>query len=451
MAYSDQIGFSKRTRILFLAWGYSIHAKRRIQVFIDDPRFEVMVVSTFNYDFENAKNVLLLSGDGERRKRANRDFLNSRVNLKRPGWNFRRDIKASITGMMEKVPSVCRSFSFLEIACNNLLRMVKSVLGLRLMIQDLRLLKLTVKEFCPDVIFLQTLLYPSYLSYFLPRSIPIIITFWNGDVIWWAKWNGVERYLKKQIVVYGVKRSSLITVNSEKAFQACLQYGANHEKIKIIRYPGVDLNRFKPIPQNEAKQRIGIKQQKVVFCPRGIGGHLNSKTIIGAAPAVIESCPETVFIFAGVMVEKDLIEHREQALKSGIERNILWKGMIPWEEMPIYYSCSDVMISISSKDSLPNCMLEAMACHIPVIMGDIPQIREWIQDEVNGFLVPPHNPGILADRILRVLKGTDSNIDQFNKRNQIIVAREMDSRTNNEMVRNLVHQLVSDKCLKESI
>lgn len=42
--------------------------------------------------------------------------------------------------------------------------------------------------------------------------------------------------------------------------------------------------------------------------------------------------------------------------------------------MPDYYACADVMVSISSHDSLPNCMLEAMACGIPVVMGDIPQI-----------------------------------------------------------------------------
>lgn len=424
MAQSDQIGFSKRTRILFLAWGYSIHAKRRIQIFVEDPRFEVMVVSTFNYRFEKARNVVLSPGKG---------------------CHFRRDIKTSFTGIINKVSSICRSFSFLEIAYNNLLRMVRSVSGLRKMIQDLRLLKSAVKEFSPDVVFLQTLLYPSYLSYFLPRSIPIIITFWNGDVIWWAKWNGIERLLKKQIVVYGVKRASLITVNSQKAFQACLEYGTDDKKIKIICYPGVDLDRFKPIPKDEARNHTDIHWQKIVFSPRGIGGYLNSETILDAAPAVIESYPETLFIFSGIMPEEDLIKHQERARKLGIENNILWKGMIPWEEMPVYYSCSDVTISLSSKDSLPNCMLEAMACHVPVIMSDIPPIHEWIQDGVNGFLVPPRDSRSLSEKILRVLKDSGSIADRFNERNQKIVLQEMDSRKNNERVKGLVHQLVYDR------
>jgi hypothetical protein len=49
----------KRTRVLFFAFGESIHARRRIGIFTADPSFEVGVISTFAYDFENAKNYYL--------------------------------------------------------------------------------------------------------------------------------------------------------------------------------------------------------------------------------------------------------------------------------------------------------------------------------------------------------------------------------------------------------
>src|SRR4030042_4298500 len=50
---------NRRTKVLFLAWGFSIHAYRRIQLFVDDPEFEVAVVSTHDYNFTNARNILL--------------------------------------------------------------------------------------------------------------------------------------------------------------------------------------------------------------------------------------------------------------------------------------------------------------------------------------------------------------------------------------------------------
>jgi glycosyltransferase involved in cell wall biosynthesis len=445
MTYSNQIAPSNSTRVLFLAWGYSIHGKRRIQTFVDDPRFEVMVVSTFNYKFGNAKNVLLVSAGGKQTESTILVSLKDHTSDEAQAWDLWRKMKRGIFPFLKKLIMAFTASPSLEVVRNKIIGTAKSVLRFGLMIQDLQLLKLAVKQFRPDAIFLQTLLYPSYLSYFLTRSIPIIITFWNGDVIWWAKWNGIERLLKKWIVAYGVKRAGLITVNSQKAFDACLRYMTNKEKIRIVRYPGVDLGRFKPIPKVEARRRIEIDWQKVVLCPRGIGGHFNSEIIVEAAPAVIESYPKTLFIFAGVTVEEDLIKHQERVLRLGIEKNFLWKGMMPWEEMPIYYSCSDVMVSISSNDSLPNCMLEAMACHIPVIMGDISQIREWIQDGFNGFLVPPHDPDLLSDRILRVFENTDSIIDRFIERNQEMVSQEADSRKNKEVIKELVLQFTKNR------
>ena len=47
------------TKILFLVWGFSIHAKRRMEIFLDDSDFLVSVVSPFNYGFPRIKNILL--------------------------------------------------------------------------------------------------------------------------------------------------------------------------------------------------------------------------------------------------------------------------------------------------------------------------------------------------------------------------------------------------------
>jgi glycosyltransferase involved in cell wall biosynthesis len=415
-----QEGGVKRVRVLFLAWGYSIHGKRRIQIFVDDPRFDVMVVSTYDYRVENATNVLLRSAEGERGIRRGGGPAGQRCDA-RPLPSFLKKVRSGLVRMTEKGRTFC------------------------LMIQDLGQLRSTVREFRPDFVFLQTLLYPAYLSYFLSPSIPILITFWNGDLLWWAQWNGIEKLLKRQIVAYGVKRASLITVNSQKAFDTCLEYGARREKVEIIRYPGVDLSRFKPAARDVARERLGIRHPKVVFCPRGIGGFLNSETIVEAAPAVVESYPRTLFIFAGVMVEKELLAHQRRVRELGMEDHFLWKPGIRWEEMPLYYSCSDVMVSVSSNDSLPKCMLEAMACQIPVLMGDIPQIREWIPEEFNRFLVPPGDPVVLSERILWVFCDSDTRIEQFVQRNRNLVEREVDSHKNSEIIKNLVLRLAETR------
>ena len=45
-------------------------------------------------------------------------------------------------------------------------------------------------------------------------------------------------------------------------------------------------------------------------------------------------------------------------------------------------------------------VIEAMAAGLPVIVSDIPVMRELVTDNINGVLVPPGNPEILAEKML---------------------------------------------------
>jgi glycosyltransferase involved in cell wall biosynthesis len=106
--------------------------------------------------------------------------------------------------------------------------------------------------------------------------------------------------------------------------------------------------------------------------------------------------------------------------------------------MPHYYVAADVMVSISSEDSLPNCLLESMACGVPPILGDIPQMREWAVDGQNCFLVPPRSPEILADRILRIFNETTGAAASFADNNFRLVAENFAMKKNVPKIKDLV-------------
>lgn len=421
MFNNDSTGIQRPVRVLFLAWGFSIHAKRRIQLFVDDPAFEVAVVSTYDYNFPGA--------------------LNIQLSLPRKGprtspWGFLYEKLCSkirnILGRFKTGIKLIKTSEKFREYLDEAIRFIR----------DLKILRHAVKDFKPDIVFLQTLLYPCYLSYFLPSSIPAIITFWNGDVIWWAKWTGIERLLKKQIVTYGVRRALAVTVNSESAFKACLGYGINENKINLIRYPGVDLERFKPNSREISRRNLGLDSKYVVLCPRGLGGYLNSDVIIAAVPDIVKSYPDTVFVFlSAVGAGEELNKHKQMAHELGIETKFLWVGHVSHDEMVDYYSAANVMVSVSSNDSLPNVMLESMACGLPVIMSDIPQIHEWVTDGHNGYLVPTRNPETLSDKIKRVFENPDGIIETFIQINRELVTREADMNKNCIKVKELVQEL----------
>lgn len=430
-------------RILFLAWGFSIHAVRRIRIFSEDPGFEVVVVSTHDYRIPGARNILLSGGEekAEIAGRLARDRKGS--------WAGASRLLRRIDRILRRARDLCRygpALVRLGVADIRTVRMALDaqdlLLELEIGLRDLAILEAAIRAFRPDLVFPQTLLYPCYLANSLPDSIPRVITFWNGDVTWWARWSGTERLIKKQIVTRGASRARAVTVNSETARAACLSYGVPAERIHVIRYPGVDRKRFVPSSRKDARSRLGIHARHVVLCPRGVGGYLNSDVILQAAPEILSRHPDTLFLFLyRPGSEEDLRDHRKQAETMGFGNRFRWEEHVPWESMPSYYNAADVMVSISSHDSLPNCMLEAMACGIPVVMGDIPSIREWITDGRDGILVPPRDPVFLAAAVARVLGGAGEVLEAMTRIGMERVGRDADGETNARRIKDLVRQV----------
>ena len=63
----------------------------------------------------------------------------------------------------------------------------------------------------------------------------------------------------------------------------------------------------------------------------------------------------------------------------------------------------DVFVLPSLSEGLPLSILEALAIEKSVVATDVGGIPEVMQNEVTGYLVPPKNPQILADKILQLL------------------------------------------------
>jgi glycosyltransferase involved in cell wall biosynthesis len=87
--------------------------------------------------------------------------------------------------------------------------------------------------------------------------------------------------------------------------------------------------------------------------------------------------------------------------------NVLREPWLPYRALPAAYAAAGCALGVfgtSDKAArvIPNKAFQALACGTPLVTADTPASRELLCDGVNALLVPPGDPGALADAIQRL-------------------------------------------------
>jgi glycosyltransferase involved in cell wall biosynthesis len=96
------------------------------------------------------------------------------------------------------------------------------------------------------------------------------------------------------------------------------------------------------------------------------------------------------------------IRLRQICQERGI-RNVVFAGFHQKPEMPRSYAIADVFVFPTLGDPYGLVVDEAMACSLPVISTSAAgEIRDRIEEGVNGYIVPPEDSAVLADRMFKL-------------------------------------------------
>ncbi len=79
------------------------------------------------------------------------------------------------------------------------------------------------------------------------------------------------------------------------------------------------------------------------------------------------------------------------------------------------YRRADCWIVPSISEGLPMPGLEAAACRCPIVATRCGGTEDYVQDDINGYLVPVEDPQQMADRILDVLQAGDERWRQMSE------------------------------------
>ncbi|MBA7597473.1 D-inositol-3-phosphate glycosyltransferase [subsurface metagenome] len=191
-----------------------------------------------------------------------------------------------------------------------------------------------------------------------------------------------------------------IIANSEVVRKRLIhREGISEEKITVI-YSGIDLNKFR-VNIRVKREALGIKPRSTVM---GTVARLHPAKgltyLLKTLKQVKDTIPEATLLIMGDGPIKKKLE--EETVSLGLKERVIFTGFR--QDIPQLLSLLDVFVLPSLWEGLPSSLLEALAMGKPVVATDVGGVREIIQDRVHGLLVPPRDPGALAQAILWMLK-----------------------------------------------
>ena len=225
-------------------------------------------------------------------------------------------------------------------------------------------------------------------------------TFWEAHI---GKWN--------DLVSFTVKRVSGIIVISKGIKNYFIKNGVPEKKF-LVSPDAVDLKKFSlNIGKKEARKKIGLSQDKKIIM---YTGHLYGWK---GADVLAESAKffgdDVVFYFVGGTAG-DIEKFKNKYEKIG--GNIVVAGQKPHDDIPLYLHSADILIipnsgkeDISRLYTSPMKLFEYMAAGRPIVVSDLPSMRE-ILNEKNALFFIPDNFESLAESIKKILE--DKNLSE---------------------------------------
>ncbi len=87
-----------------------------------------------------------------------------------------------------------------------------------------------------------------------------------------------------------------------------------------------------------------------------------------------------------------------QARELGIANSVRFVGQRPQAEIAGRMRAADCLCLPSRSEGMPNVVIEALACGIPVVASDVGEVPFLIKDGVNGFVVPQVEKQIIVNK-----------------------------------------------------
>ena len=166
------------------------------------------------------------------------------------------------------------------------------------------------------------------------------------------------------------------------------------------------------------------KEPRILFL-----GRLDYEKHIHNLLKAVALLPESLNVQVEIVGDGGEREYLEKlAVDLGIAKNVLFQGHITDKELPKAYERATLfaMPSIAELQSIAT--MEAMASGRPVVAADAMALPHLVHDGDNGYLFPPDDVEAFADRLLKVLTASQSELDRLSENSlHLIQSHDIDT------------------------
>lgn len=222
-------------------------------------------------------------------------------------------------------------------------------------------------------------------------GIPVVVTARGTDVTWIPRYGRCRRQIQR-----AAESAAAIVTVSQALKSKVIALGVNPKRITVLRN-GVDLERFGPRDRTAIRSKLGLDGPVWLTV-----SHLVELKGVHVAVEALVKVPDATLLIAGAGPEEPRL--RGMVKRFGLGARVRFLGAVAHDELCEYYNAADVMVLASSREGMPNVVLEALACGTSVVATPVGGTPELITAPEAGELMGERSPEalVLAWNRLRV-------------------------------------------------
>ncbi len=205
--------------------------------------------------------------------------------------------------------------------------------------------------------------------------LPVVVTHRGSDLNQMAEEPGIRQWVK-----WALRKADTIVTVSDALRQRALQLVHDLQHICVVRN-GVDGELFKPAPDRDSiRAKLDLKRP-TLLCVGNLLPLKGHDLVINA----LASLPDFDLVIVGDGPSKVALTQQIEHLD--LTHRVKLVDEISQAELVQYYQAADMLVLASSREGLPNVVLECMSCGTPVIATNVGGVSEVLKTKEQGVLL----------------------------------------------------------------